>query len=61
MRKLCVLIGKKPSKLDKKTRKKTKNLINKRLPKLDEKEERKIDYLYCICCFVGDEKPPKPS
>ena len=39
---------KKPSKYDKETRKKTKDLIDKKSPQFDEKMRRKTDYL----CFV---------
>lgn len=38
-------MGEKPSKLNEKTKKKTKGLINKKLPKLDEETKKKTDHL----------------
>ena len=39
-----MLNNKKPSKLNKKIKKKTKDLINEKSPKLDEKIRKKTDY-----------------
>ena len=50
-------IGKKPPKLDEKTRKKTVDLINKKSLNLVKKPRRKP----IICYFTRSEKPPKPS
>ncbi len=53
---MCILLVKKPPKLDKKTRTENWRLINEKLPKLNEEIRRKIDHL-----FAEGEKPPKPS
>ncbi len=47
---------KKPLKFDKKTKRKTGDLINKKPPKFNEEMRRKTDH-----SFARGEKPPKPS
>lgn len=57
---MSILINKKSSKLNKKT-KKSKNLINKKFPKLNEKIKRKKIICYFVYCFIRDKKFLKSS
>ena len=41
-------IGEKPPKFDMKTRKKSRGLIDKKHPKLNEETKRKIDYFVAL-------------
>ena len=45
-------------KRERKTKGSIKSLINKKLPKLDEKMRKKINHLMLICC---SEKSPKST
>ena len=60
-KKQCIQLVKKPPKFNEKMKKKTEDSINEEPPKLDKKTKRKINHLCFIHCFVGDEKPLKPS
>ena len=55
------LIGEKTPKLDKKTRRKTKDLIDEKSPKLDKETRRKTNHLIFYILLYRGEKPPKSS
>ena len=61
-RKLYIQSVKKPYKLDEKTRKKSRRSQLMKNPLNSIKKQEKKPIICCfVYCFVGVEKPPKPS